>query len=63
MSDYCYTGSAAAVCDLNISPYKIILDCLPSGEPTKPYDVVLGEPQFPGVGVFNFAKWDGTPDD
>lgn len=55
MSAYCYIGSAEAVCDLNVGPFKIELDCVPSGEPTKPNDILLGG--------FVFAKYDGTPDD
>ncbi|MEO8243319.1 MAG: calcium-binding protein [bacterium] len=55
MSEFCYLGSAAAVCDLNIGPYIINLDCVPEGCPTKPNDILLGQ--------FVFGKWDGTPDD
>lgn len=55
MSAYCYVGSAEAVCHLNIGPYLIGLDCVPSGYATKPNDIVLG--------AFTFAKWDGEPDD
>ena len=55
MSAYCYVGSAEAVCELNIGPYCIELDCVPEGWATKPNDIVLGD--------FNFAKYDGTPDD
>ena len=55
MSLYCYVGSAEAVCNLNVGPYVINLECLPYGDPTKPYDITLGQ--------FNFGAWFGTPDD
>lgn len=55
MSVYCYVGSAAAVCELNVGPYVINLECLPYGDPTKPYDITLGQ--------FNFSAWYGVPDD
>ncbi len=57
---YCYDGSAENVCELNVGPYCIDLDCVPEGYPTKPKDITLKDL----IGVkFNFAKWDGTPDD
>lgn len=55
ISLYCYVGSAEAVCNLNVGPYVINLECLPYGDPTKPYDITLGQ--------FNFGAWFGTPDD
>ena len=55
MSEYCYLGSAQATCDLNIGPYQINLDCVPEGDPTKPYDIILG--------AFHFGEWTGTPSD
>jgi Ca2+-binding RTX toxin-like protein len=44
--------------NIKIMPKAIYLDHVPVGEPTKPSDILLdfGYP-------FNFAKYDGTPDD
>jgi len=55
MSAYCYVGSAEAVCELNIGPYCIELDCLPDGAaaPCGP-DVVLGN-----LRDFHFTPYEG----
>lgn len=57
MSAYCYVGSAEAVCELNIGPYCIELDCVPWGDTSVcGQDIILG--------AFTFTEHSGgDPDD